>query len=135
VRTGSGRPARERLDRGARCFAARARDGRLASVRWIARGDAHIDFLDCTLPLAVGEAYNFDTWTDPAFRGLGVASATGARLNEVLAAEGVRTVVRAVWPANEQGLRNAAREGFTPSGTILTLRAGPLRRRLVRRRG
>ena len=51
-----------------------------------------VDFLACTLPLAAGEAYNFDTWTDPAFRGLGVASASGARLNEALAAEGVRTV-------------------------------------------
>ena len=67
------------------------------------------------------------------YRGLGVASATGARLNEVLAADGVRTVVRAVWPANEQGLRNAAREGFVPAGTIMSVRVGPLRRRIVRR--
>ena len=133
AREGSSRAARERLGRGARCFAARAADGRIASVRWIARGDAQIDFLGCTLPLAAGEAYNFDTWTDPAFRGLGVASATGSRLNEVLADEGVRTVLRAVWPANEQGIRNAAREGFVPAGTILAVRLGPLRRRVVRR--
>ena len=133
ARDGSGEAARDRLRRGARCFAAWTADGRIASVRWIARGDAHIDFLGCTLPLAAGEAYNFDTWTDPVYRGLGVASATGARLNEVLAADGVRTVVRAVWPANEQGLRNAAREGFVPAGTIMSVRVGPLRRRIVRR--
>jgi GNAT superfamily N-acetyltransferase len=133
ARDGSGEVARERLRRGARCFAARTADGRIASVRWIARGDAHIDFLACTLPLAAGEAYNFDTWTDPAFRGLGVASASGARLNDALAAEGVRTVIRAVWPANDQGLRNAAREGFVPAGTIVSVRLGPMRRRIVRR--
>jgi hypothetical protein len=51
----------------------------------------------------------------------------------VLAGEGVRTVIGAVWPANEQGIRNAAREGFVPAGTILALRLGPLRRRVVRR--
>jgi SAM-dependent methyltransferase/GNAT superfamily N-acetyltransferase len=133
ARAGSGEAARERLRRGACCFAARTADGRIASVRWIARGDAHIDFLDCTLPLTAVEAYNFDTWTDPAFRGLGVASASGARLNELLAADGVRTVIRAVWPANDQGLRNAAREGFVPAGTIVSVRLGPLRRRIVRR--
>ena len=133
ARDGSGQAARERLRRGARCFAARTADGRIASVRWIARDDAHIDFLGCTLPLAAGEAYNFDTWTDPAFRGLGVASASGARLNEALVAEGVRTVIRAVWPANDQGLRNAAREGFVSAGTIMSVRLGPLRRRIVRR--
>ena len=121
ARDGSGEVARERLRRGARCFAARTADGRIASVRWIACGDAHIDFLACTLPLEAGEAYNFDTWTDPAFRGLGVASASGARLNDALAAEGVRTVIRAVWPANDQGLRNAVREGFVPAGTIVSV--------------
>ncbi len=133
LRTGSADSARDRLRRGARCFAARTADGHIASARWIARGDAYIDFLACTLPLAAGEAYNFDTWTDPAHRGLGVAAATGARLNEVLAAEGVRTVIRAVWPANEGGLRNAAREGFVPAGTIVSVGVGPLRRRIVHR--
>ena len=62
-----------------------------------------------------------------------MASASGARLNDALAAEGVRTVIRAVWPANDQGLRNAAREGFVPAGTIVSVRLGPLRRRIVRR--
>jgi SAM-dependent methyltransferase len=133
ARTGSAGAARDRLRRGARCFAARTADGRIASVRWVARGDAYVDFLACALPLAAGEAYNFDTWTDHAHRGLGVASATGARLNEVLATEGVRTVIRAVWPANEGGLRNALREGFVPAGTIASVRLGPFRRPILHR--
>jgi hypothetical protein len=115
------------------CFAARTADGRVVSVRWAARRTARIEFLDCALPLAPDEAYNFDTWTDPPVRGLGVAAATGARLDDVLAAEGVRTVLRAVWPANQQGLRNAAGEGFAPVGSITAVRVGPFRRRIVRR--
>jgi SAM-dependent methyltransferase len=134
LRSGLGGVALERFARGDRCFAARTADRRVVSVRWVARGRAPIEFLGFTLELAGEEAYNFDTWSDPSVRGHGVASATGAHLNDALAREGVRTVLRAVWPANAEGLRNAAREGFTPVGIVASVRLGPVRRRIVRRR-
>ncbi len=133
LRRGLGALALERFARSDRCFAARTADQRVVSVRWVSRGRAPIEFLGLTLELAGDEAYNFDTWSDPSVRGQGVASATGARLNDVLAREGVRTVLRAVWPANEEGLRNATREGFAPVGFVASVRLGPLRRRIVRR--
>lgn len=134
LRPGLGAVADDRFAHGERCFAARARDGRVASVRWVARGTARIEFLACTLELERHEAYNFDTWTDPATRGLGIAAATGSHLNEALASEGVGVVLRAVWPANDDGLRSAAREGFAPAGTVASLGLGSWRRRIVRRR-
>lgn len=133
LRRGLGALALERFARGDRCFAARTADQRVVSVRWVARGRAPIEFLGLTLELGDDEAYNFDTWSDPSVRGHGVASATGARLNDILAHEGVCTVLRAVWPANEEGLRNATREGFLPVGTAMSVRLGPFRRRTVRR--
>lgn len=132
LRPGLGELARDRFAHGERCFAARAADGHLVSVRWVARGHGRIGFLGCALRLAPDEAYNFDTWTEPSARGHGVASATAAHLNELLAEEGVRRVLRAVWPANRNGLRNAMREGGVPIGTIASLRLGPLRRHVVR---
>jgi len=132
LRADLGTLARERFGHGERCFAARAPDGRFLSVRWVARGRARIEFLGCSLRLAEDEAYNFDTWTDPSARGRGIASQTAAQLYETLAAEGVRRVLRAVWPANRAGLRNAAREGFSPIGTVASIRLGPLRRHVVR---
>ncbi len=134
LRPGLGDAARDRFGHGECCFAARAdENGRIVSVRWVARDLARIEFLDLALPLADDEAYNFDTWSDPSVRGQGVASATGSHLYATLAAEGVRTALRAVWPANEGGLRNAAREGFVPVGTLASIRLGPIRRRVVRR--
>ena len=84
-------------------------------------------------PTREGEAFNFDTWSDPSVRGLGVASATGAHLYRALAGEGVSVVLRAVWPENEAGMRNAAREGFTRIGVVGCVRAGRRRRCYARR--
>jgi hypothetical protein len=133
LRPGLGADARDRFAHGERCFAARAPNGTLASIRWVATGRARIEFLGCALRLRNGEAYNFDTWTHPAFRGRGAASAAGSRLGDALVAEGVRTVLRAVWPANRDGLRNAAREGFVPIGSLTAVRVGPFRRFRQRR--
>lgn len=128
LRPGLGAAARDRFAHGERCFAARSADGALASVRWVATGRARIEFLGCSLRLRDGEAYNFDTWTQPSFRGVGAASAAGARLADALAAEGIHAILRAVWPANAGGLRNAGREGFVPVGSLVAIRLGPFRR-------
>jgi SAM-dependent methyltransferase len=135
LRPGLGAAARDRFGRGERCFAARAPDGRIVSVRWVARGMARIEFVGCALPLGEGEAFNFDTWSDPSVRGLGVASSTGDRLYRALAAEGVTVVLRAVWPENAAGMRNAAREGFARIGVVGCVRLGRRRRYYARRDG
>jgi SAM-dependent methyltransferase len=124
--------APRRMARGDRCFVARHR-GRLVSMRWVSRRLARIDFVGCALPLADDEAYNFDTWTDPAARGLGVASATAAALARALADEGVRLSLRAVWPHNDAGMRSARREGYRRAGSLTALGFGRLRISFVRR--
>ncbi|MGZ4359110.1 MAG: methyltransferase domain-containing protein [Gaiellaceae bacterium] len=134
LRPGLGGIAQVRLARGDRCFVAR-RHGRIVAARWVARNVGHVEFLHASLPLSHDEAYNFDTWTHPDVRGLGVATATGAALYELLASEGVRAVLRAVWPENAGGMRNARREGFHRVGTLRSFGLGRLRIIRIERHG
>ena len=120
-----------RMARGDRCFVAR-HEGRIVFARWVTR-EARIDFLGSTLALASDEIYLFDAWTDPAARGLHVATAAGAVLYHLLAEEGIRVALRAIWPENEGGIRNAKRDGFTRIGTVGVVGRGPLRYRFDRR--
>ena len=133
LRPGHSGRAQERLTEGHRCFAARV-EGDLASVRWVAVGGAHVEYLDLRLALAPGEVFSYDAFTAPGYRRRGISTATQNRLAEVLHAEGHRRVIRAVLPENRAGFRDALTVGFRPNGRIGYVRLGPWRRELRRRR-
>ena len=122
LRPGLGAAARERFAHDERCFVARL-GADVVMARWVARGRARIDFVGLELPLADDEAYGFDTFAAPAARGVGVTSVGGARMRTALRAEGVRRMIRAVWAGNDDGMRNAAHEGFAAIGYVARIGA------------
>jgi GNAT superfamily N-acetyltransferase len=130
-RPGRRAQAAERLARGDRCFATWL-DGRLAAARWLATGSPHIEYLDVRLPLADGEIYHYDTFTDPALRRRGVSTAGHDALLPLLSDEGYRWSVRALLPENRAAFADAARGGYVARGRIGYVRLGPLRREFIR---
>jgi GNAT superfamily N-acetyltransferase len=131
-RPGSAARTLERAARGDRCFAVEL-DGVPRNLRWIARGRARIEHLDCDLPLGTDDAYHYDLWTDPAARRRGLAALGTAALLVELAGEGVRRVTRAIIPENAAGAASARAAGFRETGTIWRLGIGRLSRLGVRR--
>jgi GNAT superfamily N-acetyltransferase len=122
---------RQRLVR-ERCFAAWS-DGRLVSTRWVTAGSVYVDYLGRALPLAPGEVWISDTFTDPPYRGQDVSPAAGAALASALVEEGVHAQLAGVLPENPLGVRAYEQAGYRPVGTVGYIRIGRRRREFVRR--
>jgi hypothetical protein len=73
----------------------------LATVRWVASGAPHIDYLGVALPLAGGELYHFDSFTSPSFRRRSVSTVSQDELVKALRADATVRLVRAVHPRTE----------------------------------
>jgi GNAT superfamily N-acetyltransferase len=131
LRPGLRTQAAARLASGDRCFATWL-DGRLAAVRWLATGSAHIEYLDTRLQLADDEIYHYDTFTGPNVRRRGVSTATHGALVRRLRDEGWRWSVRALLPENRAAAADAARGGYVARGRIGYVRLGRLRHDFVR---
>jgi hypothetical protein len=110
-----------RLDRGERCFGS-LRDGALVASRWVATGAAEADYLRLGLRLPAGDAWVFDSWTDPLERGRGLAAEASTELGRALAACGVTRLVVIVMPGNRPGRAAVVRSGYRELGTITTIR-------------
>lgn len=123
--------ARERFARGERCLAARS-DGAIVSARWIASGEAVLEYLGRRLRLAPDEAFVHAAYTSPAFRGRGIAAACIHEYARRLRAEGHRRVLAAVGPENVPAIRSQARAGYRRMGTIGWVGVGPWRRHFLR---
>jgi hypothetical protein len=122
---------RARFARGDRCYCARY-DGRIASLSWIASGEAPIEYLQARRALEPGAVYCYDRYTNPAMRGHGIAPVTGSRVCRMLADEGFQTFAAVVHPENRAAMRHALRLGLRPVATVGW--AGPRRlRRFFRR--
>lgn len=128
---GSGHAA-ARFRAGDRCFGTWL-EGELVAVRWVALGEAHIEYLDLRLPLGPEEVYRYDSFTSPKHRRRGLSSASQARLSEKLREEGIERIVRAVLPENRAAVAEAAKTGFRRVGRAGYLRLGPWRREFLRR--
>lgn len=122
---------RRRLERGERCFVARA-GGRIVSGRWLASGQVFVSYLDRRLALEPDEVYVYETYTDPAQRGHAVSAAAGTRLAHLLAEEDARRIVAAALPENTPGRRAYEKAGYHPVGTIGYVKLGPWRRDFLR---
>jgi L-amino acid N-acyltransferase YncA len=125
---------RQRLTRGERCWTAR-RDGRIVSARWVVtNADAvEIPYLGHRLELDRDQAYVYETFTAADQRGCGISGAAGSRLARLLAAEGYRTMLGAVWPDETAIVRANAKAGYEPVGTLHSFGRGRLRRTFLRR--
>ena len=118
---------RARLRRGLHCFVAR-HQGRIVHAGWVTTRDAWIDYLGVEMPLAPGDAYQFESFTAPAFRGRGIAAARVAAMAARLARDGHRRLIACVLPENAAAFRPLEKVGYRRVGQIGGLRCGPWRR-------
>ena len=63
----------------------------------------------------------FDSWTDEAARGQGLAAHASAALGRVLTAEGTSRLVAIVWTGNRSGNAAVRRAGYRDLGTVTTV--------------
>jgi|GEM_PF-291249 len=129
--TASAGSVAQRMGRGNRCLAARS-GGRLVGVMWVCTGRALIEYLDRELPLAAGDVYLFDAYTDPASRGQAIAPALSAELLRRFQEAGCQRAVRATLPENVAALRAHAKAGFQPYAVIGRVKLGGWRRDFLR---
>ena len=101
----------ERFARGDECFVAR-HEGRIVAANWASRTLSYFLGLGCRYAVRPSEAYLYDSFTDPAFRGLAIAPALGAHVLVRLRAANVRRVTMAVTPQNTANRRARAKTGF-----------------------
>jgi SAM-dependent methyltransferase/RimJ/RimL family protein N-acetyltransferase len=118
---------RRRLQAGEMCFVAR-HDGRLVHACWVATERAWIDCLDREIALAPGEAYIYESFTAPDFRGQNVAAARSAYMQQALREAGYRRTVAVVVPENKVAFRPIEKAGYRRVGALRTVRVGPWRR-------
>ena len=113
-----------RLAAGDRCLVAR-HDGRIVGAMWGSTTRARSDYLGRNLPLAAGEAFQFNAYTAPAVRGMGVAPALSVAWLRHLRDEGCSTALRLTLPENAAALRAHAKAGYRIVAIVRSLRLGP----------
>ncbi len=122
-----------RLGRGERCFTA-WHEGRLVSTTWAATGRVRIDYLDRDLALAPGDAYAYDAFTAPDYRGREIAGLCTASMQRALRAAGVRRLLAAHLPENRFVRGRTAKRPQRDLGVIGYVGLGPWRRHFLRER-
>jgi GNAT superfamily N-acetyltransferase len=115
-----------RLRRGDRCLAA-WHDGRLVGVMWGSTAQVRSPYLGREWPVAAGEAFQFDAYTSPAVRGMGIAPALSLAWLRHLRDEGLSAAIRLTLPENAAALRAHAKVGYQVTGIVRCIRLGPWR--------
>jgi hypothetical protein len=118
-----------RLARGHICFVVRL-DGRIVSAAWVVPRRAWIPYLGCSLELAAGEVYLYDSFTAPEFRGRHLPAVRAGYEGQWLRAAGYDRLLAIVVPENRPALRHAATAGWRRIGILGRIELGPWRREL-----
>lgn len=108
------------------------RDGAIVMASWTSPQRARIDYLDWELALAPDEAYSYDLYTVPAFRGRGLASAARVSMLRDARERGCRRLFSALLPENTPGWRTPDTLGFRQIGWIGYVGPAPWRHRFCR---
>ena len=116
-----------RVEGGDRCFGT-WRAGRIVAARWVSSGVAYVPFLRSGIRLAPGDAWVWDSWTDPSLRGTGIAPAASAALAEALSREGVLRLLAGIMVGNRPGRAAVVASGYEPLGLMASVGHGPSRR-------
>lgn len=114
----------ERLKSGHRCLLARI-EGRLVGVMWVGSGSVwshHFRYVGYDLAFTPEEAYLFNAYADPAYRGQSIAPALSSELLHRLRDEGCTRAIRGTHPTNAPALRAHGKAGFRPFVVIHRLR-------------
>jgi len=117
---------RRRLASGQMCFAA-WHEGRIVHAAWVATGQVWIGYLARTMTLAPDEAYSYESFTAPDYRGQNVSTMRLLHVLQVLRQAGYRRIISAIMPENKPAFRPIEKAGFHPIGVIGYVRLGPWR--------
>ena len=113
-----------RWEAGNLCFVAR-HEGRIVACGWGTAAAAWTDYLHCAIELAPGDAYLYDGYTRPEWRGRGIFQALCAEELRALQRAGHRRAIRATAVHNTVAMHVHARSGFRLIGSIVRYRLGP----------
>jgi predicted GNAT family acetyltransferase len=116
---------RRRLAEGHRCWVLIS-GGQFAHGLWVGPR-AWINYLDLELPLAPNEIYLYQTFTPPALRGCGYATAALRAVLSALHPEGWKRIVLCIQPDRSIAYPPLYRAGFQPFGYLGWYRLGPMR--------
>jgi GNAT superfamily N-acetyltransferase len=123
----SGHDVTQQLLKGDRCLVARHED-RIVGAIWGSSERIHMKrSLGRDLPLAAGEAYQFDTYTLPEVRGMGIAPALSVAWLRHLREEACVAAILPTVPWNEAALRSYAKAGYRVAAVVRYVRLGPWR--------
>jgi SAM-dependent methyltransferase/ribosomal protein S18 acetylase RimI-like enzyme len=107
--------ARRRLAVGDKCFV--ARHGRsIVSTLWASTGRAQCEYLSRSIPIADDEAYMYDAFTAPEWRGLGVHPALTSEMHRYYRTAGKRRSICFTGPENMPAM--TAKTGYRRIGII-----------------
>jgi len=123
-----------RLEAGHQCFAV-WKDDRIINAGWVGQGRCWVEYLDLDIELAPGTGYLYEVFTAEEYRGHRVSSERFAYQSRVLAEQGCRRTIAAIWPENPAVAKSAARATFDTVGEIGYWGFGPLRYRYCRCEG
>jgi GNAT superfamily N-acetyltransferase len=123
----SGHDVTQQFLRGDRCLVARHED-RIVGAIWGSSERIHMKrSLGRDLPLAAGEAYQFDAYTLPAVRGMGIAPAISVAWLRHLRDEACVDAILLTVPWNVAALRSHAKAGYRVAAVVRYVRLGPWR--------
>lgn len=122
----------ERLTLGHQCYLAR-HERRIVAACWTATQPVWSEYLECEISLRAGDAYLFDRFTLPAFRGLRIGNAVRMHQLRNLQQAGYRRTISAIVPENKPALRDIAKGGAKPFAVIGRLKFGRWHRTFRRR--
>lgn len=111
----------QRIADGDRCWVARHLD-QLIACAWVST--RHGRYLCDRFPLRAREAYLYDMFTDPAWRGRGVAGLLIERMAAQLKSEGFQSLMLAIYPENTAARRAYEKAGFRPRMLRMRFRLG-----------
>lgn len=119
---------RQSIANGDKCFVAR-HNGRIVGACWSATGRAWSGYLSKWIKLAPDEAYTYDAFTAPEFRGLRIFPALTREIRDFYKSKGMRRIIAFTVPENAASMRSV--RDYRSIGTIGLFRLGPLRHDFV----
>lgn len=126
---------RRRLAAGERCLVLES-EGRMVHGRWCATARAWIEYLQVFLPLPPGAAYVYQSFTPPAERGHGYATAGAVAGGQALHREGFNRTIGCIQPDRAMAYPPIFKAGYRPAGYLGWYRLGwwriPFRTRTAR---
>lgn len=109
-----------RFANGQMCFTARFQNN-LVYTCWIARNYAWIEYLSRRIPLAIDEAYFYESFTAPNYRGGNVATICQKYIQEILKRDGLHCLIAVVLAENKSAIRAIRKAGYRRVGTLRTI--------------